>query len=749
MADEKKPKNIFETVVQWFKDSADWIQENLGDPAFAEVIRADMGLKPGQDIAPARKGQFAQFAQGLDPDKSGFGETVAEIQDAIPVFRALGDELKDGSLTGWDVAFLLARVAAVDSLRLRVPIVHSICKALLLLTDDPDEVEMFNVDMLVKLLRGDDFPPGTGERVLGKLLPSLTLGLLEQLLIDTRLPTDLFDFYYGWDPAPGSPTPKADAVASGTGTLLLRFPRTGTAQLDWALTMIHVRPDQGGPGLFLALNAGGELETQVPETNTTIKLIAGLPGQVNIFIPFGDSAHRFEANATAENSFIRAELLQGSQEAPILRIGEKDKTRLDVAQMLMGLELAKDRAATRLGFKGAKLTIDIAKDADGFLRSVAGSKSETTFDFTLIADAQNGLRVEGGAGMSATFPIGATLFGALTVHHIALQLGPGKNNHDLGLEVAGAFAVNIGPFKASIDRMGMTFDLSFRDGNLGFIDLSLGFKPPNGIGLVLDAGVVKGGGFLFIDVERGEYAGALELQFAKFGLKAIAILSTRMPDGSAGWSLLLLIYGQFFPPIQLSWGFTLNAVGGIIGLQHGMSIEALTTGMRTGALDDILFPKDPVADAPRIINRLRTIFPPTPRVLVIGPMLELGWGTPSIIRIRLGLLFQLDNVFGGDRPASIKRIILLGQLSVQLPPPVQENRPTVLKLLVDFLGYYDFDEQRLEFAARLRDSKVIGLTLSGMLYVRSDFGDRPIFILAAGWLPPQIRRPAAGFAVAN
>ena len=63
-----------------------------------------------------------------------------------------------------------------------------------------------------------------------------------------------------------------------------------------------------------------------------------------------------------------------------------------------------------------------------------------------------------------------------------------------------------------------------------------------------------------------------------------------------------------------------------------------------------------------------------------------------IIRLRLGLLLQLDNVFGGDRPASIKRIILLGQLIVQLPPPVQENKPTVLKLLVDFLGYYDFKE---------------------------------------------------------
>ena len=29
--------------------------------------------------------------------------------------------------------------------------------------------------------------------------------------------------------------------------------------------------------------------------------------------------------------------------------------------------------------------------------------------------------------------------------------------------------------------------MAFRDGNLGFMDLSLGFKPPNGLGLLLDA----------------------------------------------------------------------------------------------------------------------------------------------------------------------------------------------------------------------------------------------------------------------
>ena len=63
--------------------------------------------------------------------------------------------------------------------------------------------------------------------------------------------------------------------------------------------------------------------------------------------------------------------------------------------------------------------------------------------------------------------------------------------------------------------------------------IDVGFKPPNGVGLSIDAGVVKGGGYLYIDSDKGEYAGALELVFAGFlAVKAIGIITTTMPDGA-------------------------------------------------------------------------------------------------------------------------------------------------------------------------------------------------------------------------
>ena len=80
---------------------------------------------------------------------------------------------------------------------------------------------------------------------------------------------------------------------------------------------------------------------------------------------------------------------------------------------------------------------------------------------------------------------------------------------------------------------------SFERGNAGPFDITLGFKPPNGVGLSIDGGGFKGGGFLVLDADKGEYAGGLELTFQGIiSVRAVGILTTRMPDGSDGFSLL-------------------------------------------------------------------------------------------------------------------------------------------------------------------------------------------------------------------
>ena len=146
-------------------------------------------------------------------------------------------------------------------------------------------------------------------------------------------------------------------------------------------------------------------------------------------------------------------------------------------------------------------------------------------------------------------------------------------------------SLNLGPFRASVDRVGVLLDSGrIPEDDFAAIAKAIDFKPPSGIGLVVDAELVKGGGYLYIDRERGEYAGVLELEMklpivGQISLKAIGLLTTKLPEGRDGWALLLLIYAQF--RVQLGYGFTFSGLGGIIGLHHAPDQLALSDGLRT------------------------------------------------------------------------------------------------------------------------------------------------------------------------
>ncbi|MBY0237138.1 MAG: hypothetical protein K2W93_19325, partial [Burkholderiaceae bacterium] len=200
-------------------------------------------------------------------------------------------------------------------------------------------------------------------------------------------------------------------------------------------------------------------------------------------------------------------------------------------------------------------------------------------------------------------------------------------------------------------------------------------------------------------------------------------LNTKVPD--AGWSLLLLIFGNF-PSIQLSFGFTLTGLGGLIGLQHTTSTDALAKGLASGALDAILFPANPVGDAPQIINTLRTLFPTKPGGFIIGPMLEVGWGTPSLVTVRVGVLIETS------------KLSIVGQAIVQLPPLVSKEL-AILRLQIDVVGYIYFDPFKLGLDGKLRDSRVLFITLTGSFAFRASFGAKPSFLLSAGGFHPRFK----------
>ncbi len=421
-------------------------------------------------------------------------------------------------------------------------------------------------------------------------------------------------------------------------------------------------------------------------------------------------------------------------------IGQAGKSRLEFqkfsasANALLRWDAATSRASGDASLdaevKAGKLVIDLAA-ADGFIASIlSGASFAADFDFALGV-AHDGFHFRGSGALEVQIPAHIDL-GVVDVQSFTLRAGLGPTG--IPISLGASLDAQLGPLAAVVENIGMTATLGFaagNSGNLGPLQFDLGFKPPNGIGLSLDTGIVKGGGYLFFDLDRQEYAGVLELSFAQIvTVKGIGLVTTKMPDGSRGFSLLVIITAEFGTGIQLGFGFTLVGVGGLLGLNRTMNLQPLMEGVRTGAINGIMFPENPVANAPRIISDLRVIFPPYPDRFLIGPMAKLGWGTPTLLSVSLGIIIEIS----GD-------IAILGVLKLALPTA---DAPLIV-IQVNFAGAIEFDKQRLYFFAGLFESRVVFLTLEGQLGLLVAWGGDANFVVSVGGFHPRFNPPPLPF----
>ncbi|HET6854089.1 MAG TPA: DUF6603 domain-containing protein, partial [Pyrinomonadaceae bacterium] len=388
------------------------------------------------------------------------------------------------------------------------------------------------------------------------------------------------------------------------------------------------------------------------------------------------------------------------------------------------------RATTDVGLRaninGGRLVVSV-EDGDDFLSEVlpAGAM-EADFDLEVGWTAAQGFQIKGGAGLKSLIPINRSL-GPIVLQ--AVNFGGKIDSEALLLTVGLTARVQLGPLNARIDDVGVRFKIDFAvPGNLGAADLALGFKPPGGIGLSVDGGGFKGGGFLDFDPEEESYSGMLELEFQdQFTLKAFGLLTTRLPNNQKGFSLLIVISSEF-TPIQLGLGFKLNGVGGLLGLNRTVNVEPLRAGLRQNTLNSILFPTDIVANADRIISDLKQVFPPQAGRFIFGPMAKIAWGTPTLVTVDLGLVIEI--------PEPV-RLFILGVLRAVLP----DENASILRVQVNFLGEINFERRQLKFDASLFDSKLLGFTLTGDMAIRLDWGADANFLLTVGGFHPAYEPP--------
>jgi hypothetical protein len=430
--------------------------------------------------------------------------------------------------------------------------------------------------------------------------------------------------------------------------------------------------------------------------------------------------------------------IEGRWPSRLLLFGTPDGTRLTIDALRVRARIEADgvadaEAAIEVGLGGGEIVV-AASDGDSFLKALLPEGGlRSTFDADIGWSSVRGIYLKGSAGLEATIPIHFAL-GPLEVVSLYVKLS--ANEDALQAKVGASFSARLGPVTASLERVGVTADMRLPAGGesgRGF-DVVCHFLPPTGAGLAIDAGGVTGGGYIAVDAPNGRYSGTLQLAFGEIGLGAVGLVATKLPDGSDGFSLLVSVSVAFSPPIQLSLGFTLSAVGGLVAINREMNVDALRNGMKARTLDSVLMPTDLVANASKIISDLESVFPVREGRAVVGPVVTIGYGTPNIITADIGIFLELPEPLN---------VLLLGQVHAALPT---ETNP-LLVINLDVVGNYSPALKRITIDAALVDSRLLTYTLSGGSATWIEWGSHPLFLCSVGGMHPAFKEIPDGFIV--
>ncbi len=516
--------------------------------------------------------------------------------------------------------------------------------------------------------------------------------------------------------------------------------------IDAFLVQIHA--NDGDPGLKISVEHKIETANTLPlSQGEEWKLEALLNGDLEAgasIIIHPDGNLTFNANKIAASGEFGVRFTAGKEnDEPFIIFGEAEGSRLQVAkfiaQAIAGLNFDANNmeASAKLNVSGeivgGKLVVD-ASGGDGFISTLMSAiKLESDFSMGFGFDSEDGLYFTGSSTLEIQLPTHVDL-GPVSIDAITLSVG--IEDSSFPISISANVGASLGPLQTAIEGIGVTGTLSVaenpEDGNLGPLNFDIAFKPPKGVGLAVDAGIVKGGGYLFLDPERGEYAGALELVFSEWiALRAVGVINTIMPDGSKGFSMIIVITAEFGSGIQLGFGFTLLGVGGIVGINRIVNIDPLKEGVKNGSVESVMFPQNVVANAPKIISDLKSFFPVKEDSFLIGPMAKIGWGTPTLMSVSLGLIIEIPE----------GNITILGVVKVVLP----DENADVLRLQVNFIGRIEPSNKLLWFAAYLYDSRVLFITLEGGMGLLVQWGDQANFVVSVGGFHPKYSPPPLPF----
>lgn len=685
---------------------------------------------PVVQLATALQGVAAVIEPLLDGDLSGLASVVDEVEKTVAAVKGFAGATPDLPPPG-EVAERIAEHLVARYLAQYHPGVQAAAGLLGILDEAALRDEMpgqFDFEAIGAAL-GDPVTALAAESGFGTetLRGDLVLARLAQLLEAFDLDVDVVEARSIGLPEEATPDVPSDEV--------LVYDLFGHDDPSLSVTLsLRAIPGTAGhpPGfrIFVSGTGKGKVSFALPEDPDTTavftasaeagELVGGVlrPGGVS----FDVSPPDLESSAEIRREMVLADLTLG----PLSILAENGSARV-------GLKLTGGQPEVYAEAQVEKLNLALrAVEADGFLAAVLPPEGlSAALAPRLGWSSKAGFYMEpGGTGLTARLPTQMAFGKAFNLQAmvVGLEFQDAPGGLAAVLTTGAEARLDIGPVAATVEGLGIAIDLDIKPGGDGPAPRRPRFVPPTGLGVSVDAGPVKGGGYLSFDHTAGRYAGALALEIPPVAITAFGVLDTRMPDGRDGWSLLMFVSGRF-PAIPLGFGFNLLGVGGILGLNRDVDVDALFAAVRAGKAGQLLAPDDPVADAPALLRDAQAIFPVTRGQHVFGPTVALGWGVPQ-------QLFTLDLALALTLPEPL-RLILIGTLRAQLP----DEKLPVVTLNVDVAGVLDFTASRFDLEGRIYDSRIQGVPLAGGFAVRSAWGAAPELAFSVGGLHPAFEPP--------
>lgn len=458
------------------------------------------------------------------------------------------------------------------------------------------------------------------------------------------------------------------------------------------------------------------------EPGTDLSTVFGIlvrPNNISLRYPFRKD------NLPAESIF--GLVLEYKPSRPKIIFGSPLSSRLQIGGASINLHAkfgSTNQLRLELSAKDLSLVLDL-KGEDGLLNRLFGG-SDLIIPIPLSVEWSNvsGLRFKGGSGFSISFNPHLKIGGA-KIDKLTLQLLSGDRvdpDPNFATQILLSIGGNIGPVSFSMDGIGLQLKTVFKDGNAGPFDIGVDIIPPHGIGLAINANGVKGGGF--ISRRENQYSGIIDLNLSGYSIQALVIVKT-----DPFTSLLFAIFSQFRTPLQLGAGWKITKIGGLLGINHTVSHNSIASGIKSGILDNIMFPENIISNAPSVISNFETVFPVLQGQNIIGPAIRIAYGTPTLIAGDVAVILEFPNPF---------LLSILGKVTSKLP---NQDNP-IIQINIGILGALDIVNGKAEVYGSLYDSKILGYSLSGDMAMAVSWGSERNFIFSVGGFNPKFTPPA-------